>query len=78
MRASALKEELIETDETFRRLYESHLECKRQLRELRTRSLPSQDDEIETKRIKIRKLQLKDRMEAILRRHRHELQRISA
>lgn len=73
----SLKEELIATDEHFRRLYESHLECKRQLEELRRQALPSQDDEIEAKRIKVRKLQLKDEMETILRQHEIEHEHVS-
>ncbi|MCP3956777.1 MAG: DUF465 domain-containing protein [bacterium] len=63
------KEELIATDEAFRNLYEEHQEYKQRLRAIRTKSLPSEQDEIEIKRIKIHKLSLKDRMEAILQEH---------
>jgi len=66
----SLKEELIANDDEFRRLYEDHQACKRQLEVLLRQSLPSQDDEIEAKRIKVRKLHLKDQMESILERHR--------
>ncbi len=65
-----LKAELIQTDEQFRRLYEEHREYERRLAELTHKSLPSQDDEIEEKKIKLHKLTLKDRMEEILRAHR--------
>ena len=65
-----LKAELIQTDEQFRRLYEEHREYERRLAELTHKSLPSQDDEIEEKKIKLHKLALKDRMEEILRAHR--------
>ncbi|HVT58759.1 MAG TPA: DUF465 domain-containing protein [Thermoanaerobaculia bacterium] len=65
-----LKEELIKTDEKFRRLYEEHKEYERRLSELNQKSLLSQDDEVEEKKIKLHKLALKDRMEAILRAHR--------
>jgi uncharacterized protein len=65
-----LKAELIETDEQFRRLYEEHREYERRLSELNQKSLLSQDDEIEEKKIKLHKLVLKDRMEQILRSHR--------
>jgi len=64
-----LKEELIATDSEFRRLYDEHQECERRLDELNHRSLLSQEDEIEEKRIKLHKLTLKDRMEVILRSH---------
>jgi uncharacterized protein YdcH (DUF465 family) len=65
-----LKAELIETDEEFRRLYEEHREYERRLTELNQKSLLSQDDEAEEKKIKLHKLVLKDHMEAILRMHR--------
>ena len=39
---------------------------------MRTKSLPSEADEIEIKRIKIHKLSLKDRMEAMLLEHARE------
>jgi uncharacterized protein YdcH (DUF465 family) len=62
-----LKAELIETDEEFRRLYEEHQEYERRLAALQARTLLSQDDENEEKKIKLHKLALKDRMEQILR-----------
>lgn len=69
MNHSDLREELIATDEEYRRLYQEHQEYERRLDELNHRSLLSQDDEIEEKRIKLHKLALKDRMEAIVRSH---------
>ena len=68
-RDDLLKEELIRTDDEFRRLYEEHQEYDRRLQELNHKSLLSQDDEIEEKKIKLHKLALKDRMEQILRAH---------
>jgi uncharacterized protein YdcH (DUF465 family) len=65
-----LKTELIQTDDQFRRLYEEHREFERRLAELNQKSLLSQDDEIEEKKIKLHKLALKDRMEELLRSHR--------
>ena len=64
-----VKDELIQTDDAFRSLYEEHQEYKQRLRTIRTRSLPSEEEEIEIKRIKIHKLSLKDRMEVMLREH---------
>ena len=46
------------------------------LEEIQQKSLPSQDDEIEEKKIKLHKLALKDRMEELLRAHRET--RVSA
>jgi uncharacterized protein YdcH (DUF465 family) len=71
-----LKEELIQTDAEFHRLYEEHQEYKRRLQEIQQKSLLSQEDEVEEKRIKLHKLMLKDQMEAILRTHRES--RVSA
>ncbi len=63
----ALKDELLESHEDFRKLHHEHQECESRLSELAQRSLASQEDEVEEKRLKVRKLTLKDRMEAILR-----------
>jgi uncharacterized protein YdcH (DUF465 family) len=65
----ALARELLETDGEFRRLYDDHQECERRLDELNAKSLLSQDDEIEEKKLKIHKLALKDRMEQLVRSH---------
>jgi len=71
-----IKEELIATDDDFRRLHEEHQACERRLAEINQKSLLSQDDEIEEKKIKLHKLNLKDRMESMLRAHRES--RVSA
>ena len=71
-----LKAELIKTDDEFRRLYEEHQESERRLEELNQKTLLSQEDEVEEKKIKLHKLVLKDQMEAILRTHRES--RVSA
>lgn len=71
-----LKAELLETDEEFKKLHEEHQEYERRLSEISHKSLLSQDDEIEEKKIKLHKLALKDRMEQILREHRES--RVSA
>lgn len=66
----AVKQELLRTNDDFRRLYEEHQECEERLTHLVHKSLPSQEDEAEEKRLKIHKLALKDRMEAFVREHR--------
>ena len=65
-----LKEELLHTDPEFRRLTEEHHGCEDRLQEINQKSLLSQDDETEEKKLKLHKLALKDRMEEILRQHR--------
>ena len=67
-----LKQELIESDDEFRRLYDEHQSFERRLEELTHKSLLSERDELEEKQIKLQKLRLKDRMEAILRLHREQ------
>lgn len=69
----ALREELLRTDDEFRRLHDEHQAAEKRLEELYHLSLPSQDDEIEEKKIKLHKLALKDRMEHRLREHRESL-----
>ena len=71
-----LKAELIATDDEFRHLYEEHQKYDHRLQELNQKSLLSQEDEVEEKKIKLHKLTLKDHMEQILRAHRES--RVSA
>jgi len=71
-----LKTELIKTDDEFRRLYDEHQEYERRLHDINQKTLLSQDDEIEEKKIKLHKLALKDKMEHLLRMHRES--RVSA
>lgn len=62
----ALKEELLKTDDQFRRLYEEHQAFERRLEELSQSTVLSEQDEIEEKQIKRQKLLLKDRMALLL------------
>jgi uncharacterized protein YdcH (DUF465 family) len=62
----AMKEEMLETNDEFRRLYEEHQTCERRLDEINQKSFLSQEDEFEQKRLKRHKLTLKDRMHAML------------
>jgi len=71
-----LKEELLQTDADFRRLYEEHQDYEQRLHDLQSKSLLSQEDEAEEKRIKLHKLVLKDHMEVIIRAHQES--RVSA
>ncbi len=66
---SPVQEELFHSDATFRHLYEEHMEYKQKLDTIRAKSLPSEEDEIEMKRIKLHKLNLKDKMEALMLSH---------
>ena len=65
-----LKDELLRTDEEFHNLAARHHELEDRLHELASKSYPSEPEQLEAVTLKKRKLQLKDRMEDILRRHR--------
>ena len=64
-----VKEELLESDTNFRRLYEAHQRHERRLDEITRGSSLSIDDETTIKGIKVQKLHLKDQMEDIIRGH---------
>ena len=65
-----LKELLLQTDEEFHTLAAKHHELEDRLNELTTKPYLSQPEQLEEVNLKKQKLQLKDRMEDILRRHR--------
>lgn len=65
-----LREILLRTDEDFRHLAEQHQELDARLTELSQQVYRSGSEERERATLKKRKLQLKDRMEQMLRRHR--------
>ena len=64
-----LKELLLQTDEEFHSLADKHHQLDDRLRELTSKSYLSQPEQVEEVNLKKQKLQLKDRMEDILRRH---------
>lgn len=65
-----IKELLLRTDEEFHQLVLKHHELEGRLHELTAKHYLSEPEQIEEVTLKKRKLQLKDRMEDILRRHR--------
>ena len=67
-----LKDELLRTDEEFHNLAVRHHELEDRLHELTAKHYLSEPEQVEETTLKKRKLQLKDRMENILRRHRAE------
>ena len=68
-----LKAQLIETDQEFHELAVKHHELEDRLHELTAKHYLSEPEQVEEVTLKKRKLQLKDRMEDILRRYRQEL-----
>ena len=65
----SVKEELLKNDDNFRGLAEEHQDCERKLSEMQAKSLLSEEDEIEIKRLKVHTLALKDQMETLARAH---------
>ena len=65
-----LKAELLRTDEEFTQLVAKHHELEDRLHELTSKHYLSEPEQVEQVTRQKRKLQLKDRMEDILRRHR--------
>jgi len=65
-----LKQVLLQTDEEFHQLADKHHELEGRLQELTTKPYLSEPEQVEEVTLKKRKLQIKDRMEDILRRHR--------
>ena len=64
-----LREDLLANNALFRSLYSEHQDHENRLLGLTQKSMLSQSDELQEKRLKVHKLQLKDRMESILSEH---------
>jgi uncharacterized protein YdcH (DUF465 family) len=67
--AQDLKEQLLRTDAEYRELYQLHHQLDEQIRSMSTNPHLSDSEQLEEIRLKKRKLQLKDRMEDIVRRY---------
>jgi uncharacterized protein YdcH (DUF465 family) len=65
-----LREHVLQTDAEYRELHDAHHELDLRLRTLAGKPYLTDAEQLEETTIKKRKLQLKDRMEDILRRHR--------
>ena len=67
-----LKQVLLQTNEEFHQLADKHHELEGRLHELTIKHYLSEPEQLEEATLKKRKLQLKDRMEDIMRRHRQQ------
>jgi uncharacterized protein YdcH (DUF465 family) len=65
-----LKEQLLKTDDEYHQLVVKHHELEDRLHQLTAKHYLSEPEQVEEVTLKKRKLQLKDRMEDIVRRHR--------
>ena len=68
-----LRSQLLKTDAEFNQLATKHHELEDRLHELTAKHYLSEPEQVEEVTLKKRKLQLKDRMEDILRRHRQQV-----
>jgi uncharacterized protein len=69
--ATSLREELIASDEEFRRLAQEHSQHSQRLETLLQKRYLSDEEKLEEVRLKKLKLRLKDQMEQIEQQHRH-------
>jgi len=68
--ADELKVRLLESDEEFRQLVAQHQDLEQRLNMLSSKPYLSEQEQFDQMTLKKRKLQLKDRMEDIVRRYR--------
>jgi uncharacterized protein YdcH (DUF465 family) len=71
-----LKAHLMETDAEFQQLAHKHCEYKKMLEQFSSRQFLSPEEQLEETRIKKLKLRLKDQMQEIIDRYRHEQQTV--
>jgi uncharacterized protein YdcH (DUF465 family) len=68
-----IKTRLLQSDEAYRDLAAQHQDLDQRLRNLSGKPFLTTHDQVEASTLKKKKLQLKDRMERILRQHRNVL-----
>ena len=67
--ATQVKDELMASDENFRRLAQEHTQYAQRLEALVTKRFLSEEEQIEETRLKKLKLRLKDQMEQMAQQH---------
>ncbi len=63
MKDSEIKEILVKSNEEFKKIYEEHQNFENQLKGFQSKHFLTSEEEIEMKKIKKKKLVLKDRMQ---------------
>ncbi len=66
MDEKALKERLLKESEEFRRLVEEHRRCEERLEVLKTKGALSEEEQLEERQLKKKKLALKDKMYVLM------------
>ena len=67
--ATQVKDELMASDEKYRRLAQEHSQYAQRLESLVTKRFLSEEEQVEETRLKKLKLRLKDQMEQIVHQH---------
>lgn len=62
MTEERIKEILLKSNETFRKIHHEHQECEQSLDRLRSKSFLTEEERLEEKMLKKKKLRLKDEM----------------
>jgi hypothetical protein len=68
MKEEEIKKILLQDSEEFRRIYEEHQRCEKALNEIQSKSFLNEDDYLQEKQLKKKKLKLKDEMYRIISR----------
>jgi uncharacterized protein YdcH (DUF465 family) len=68
------RERLMKEDAEFRKLAAEHQACDQQLTELESRHYQSEEDQLTGKKLKKKKLALKDQMYAIMQKYRKQFE----
>ncbi len=66
MKEEEIKEYLLKNDETFKKLYEQHQSYEEKLKQFEDKHYLTTEEQIMVKELKIKKLKLKDSMQAII------------
>jgi hypothetical protein len=74
MEERELKEVLLKKSKEFRKVFDLHQECERKLEKLRKKGSLTEEERLEEKGLKKKKLALKDRMYFLMAEYRKSLQ----
>jgi len=72
MKDSEIKELLVKNSEEFKKIYEEHQDFEKQLKNFQEKHFLTSEEELEVKKIKKKKLILKDKMQKLINEYRKE------
>ena len=68
-----IKERLLKENKDFKKIYEFHQECEKKLKKFQQKSYLSEEEKLEEKELKKKKLSLKDKMYYLMTQYRKSL-----